>query len=78
MNDLRKIVRLAKRHGFTVARARRGSHLIFRDPDGRQVAVAAGSASDCRSLKNTVADLRAAGLPIPHKGGRIIERGNRK
>lgn len=70
MSDLKTLKKIAKAHGFTVEISRRGNHWIFRDPDGRRVATAACSASDHRAHKNTAAHLRAAGLPIPHKGGR--------
>lgn len=67
--DLRKLRRFAKRHGWTTE-IRRKNHVAFIDPEGRCRAVAAYSASDHRSIRNTVAHLRAAGLPVPHKGGR--------
>ena len=70
MPDLKALKRVAREHGFTVELSRRGNHWIFRNPDGKKVATAAKSASDYRSNKNTAAHLRAAGLPIPHKGGR--------
>ena len=74
MVELRQLRKIAEANGFTVEQSK-GSHWIFRDPKGRRVAVAANSASDTRSLKNTIAHLRAAGLPIPHKGGRATKRG---
>lgn len=68
MNDLRSIVRFAEERGWTVARTKR--HLLFRNAEGRAVATAAITASDGRSLNNTISNLRKGGLPVPHKGGR--------
>ena len=76
-SDLRTLRRLAEKHGWTVRRTKR-DHWIFYDPQGLRVATAAGTASDTRSLKNTVAHLRAAGLPIPHRGGHTKREGNRR
>ncbi len=74
-SDLKQIVRIARAHGLEVEISRGKAHYVFRK-DGRMVAVAAGSASDTRSLRNTVRDLRAAGVPIPHRGGHPPKRGN--
>lgn len=67
--DLRRLRKFAKAHGWTTE-IRRSNHVAFIDPEGRCRAVAANSASDHRSLRNTIAHLRAAGLAVPHKGGR--------
>jgi len=61
--DTKRLIKEAERQGFTVQRTKRG-HLQFRR-DGRVVATAAGTASDHRSWKNTIADLRRAGLEWP-------------
>lgn len=70
MSEFKTLKKIAKEHGYTVELSRRGNHWIFLDPEGRRVATCAKSASDTRAYKNTAAHLRAAGLPIPHKGGR--------
>lgn len=66
-NDLKRLRKFATRHGWSVEL--RKAHYLFRDPQGRAVATAAATAGEYRSLKNTIGHLRAAGLPVPHKGG---------
>lgn len=69
--DLKTLIKLAKAQGWTVGRNSKG-HPTFWAPgadlSGRPTVTGAGTASDYRSNKNTVADLRKAGLQIPHKG----------
>lgn len=64
--DLKKVLKEAEAQGFEV-RQTRGSHYQVRDTDGRVVAVFAGTASDHRSIKNTIAALRRAGFQWPPK-----------
>lgn len=69
MTSVRDLSKLARKNGWTTRLTRKG-HTQFVNPEGRVVAVASGSASDHRSIKNTVAHLRAAGLPVPRRDGR--------
>lgn len=63
--DLKKLLDLIdSTPGFTHHPARNGHILV--DKDGRRVCVLAGTPSDWRSWKNSIADLRRAGLKIPH------------
>ena len=62
--DTKKILAEAERQGFTVRRTSKGHHQV-RDADGRIVAVFAGTASDHRSIRNSLAALSRAGLTWP-------------
>lgn len=62
--DLRKLLKAVEDQGFT-ARRTSGGHWQIRGTDGRVVAVIAGTPSDVRSWKNTIADLRRAGFEWP-------------
>lgn len=66
MIELKDVIRVAEAAGFTVDRTARG-HWRFRTPEGRVVAYDAGSPSDWRGTRNTIARLRRAGLRIPRK-----------
>ncbi len=61
--DMRKIVKALEDQGFEVATTRRGHLVVTRD--GRVVAVFSGTASDWRSLRNSLADARRAGFRWP-------------
>ena len=63
--DTKKLVKAIKAQGFTVVPTR-GRHLRV-IKDGRQVGVLAGTASDHRTWRNTIADLRRAGFQWPPK-----------
>lgn len=77
-SDFSKLQRLARKAGWMVEPGRRGKrnpHVRFIAPDGT-VVIADSTASDHRSIKNTAARLRAAGLPVPHKGGHLPRERN--
>lgn len=61
--DTKKIIKAARRQGFTVTVNRRG-HPMF-SIDGRTVAVSSGTASDWRGQQNLIARLRRSGLRWP-------------
>lgn len=65
-NDLRKVLKALEDQGFLLTRSSRG-HWLIDTPDGRRVAVLAGTPSDHRSLKNAIARLRRAGFRWPPK-----------
>lgn len=69
--DIRQIIRLAEALDWTVDTNSKG-HLQFwapdADRDGRPTVTAARTPSDHRSIKNLSAELRRAGLPVPHRG----------
>lgn len=69
--DLKTIVKIAKAQGWTVTHNRKG-HPTFWAPgadlNGRPTVTGAGSPSDYRSNLNLAAQLRRAGLDLPHKG----------
>lgn len=58
--ELRKLIKQAEAQGFTVRITSKG-HVVFYK-DGRPVTTAAGTPSDVRSWKNTMAALRRAGF----------------
>lgn len=58
--DIRTLIRSLAAQGFTVEQSR-GNHYTVRNAEGRRVATLAGSASDTRSMKNSLADLKRAG-----------------
>lgn len=59
--EIRRLVKLAEDQGWVVIV---GKHVKFLAPGGGMV-VSAKTPSDHRSVKNTVAHLRRAGLEIP-------------
>ena len=64
--DTRKVLDEAERQGFTVRITSKG-HALVRDADGRPVTTFSGTASDRRSLVNSLARLRRAGFTWPSK-----------
>lgn len=62
--ELRKVLDEAERQGFTVQRTKRG-HVMVRDANNVPVTTFSGSASDSRSLRNGIAQLRRAGFAWP-------------
>ena len=68
---MKRIGKIAKAHGWTITRTASG-HLEFRSPTTPATARAdvthSGTPSDWRAIMNLAAELRRAGLPIPHKG----------
>lgn len=59
--DTRKVLKKAQAQGFRVERTKKGHHEV-RDQAGNRVATFSGTASDWRSWKNSMADLRRAGF----------------
>lgn len=66
---VRQLARLAQDHGWTVRRSGSG-HFKFIPPNGERAVTVPATPSDKRSLANSIAQLRRAGLPIPRKGQR--------
>jgi hypothetical protein len=71
MKSVDELRRQIQRQGFTVKLVRGGHYHVF-NPEGKYVSTMAYSPSCPRSLKNTLAALRRAGLvwPPPSKGQR--------
>ena len=61
--DLRKIAKALREQGFDVEISKRGHMLVSKD--GHVVAVFAGTPSDWRSMKNSIADAKRAGFDWP-------------
>lgn len=61
--ETKRLLAEAERQGFTVTVSRRGHPRV--SLDGRLVATFAGSASDWRSVKNSLAAMRRAGFRWP-------------
>ena len=61
--DMKKIIAQVEAQGGSVRITSKG-HILFRDRDGRAVATAAGTPSDPRSWKNTLAALRRGGFTL--------------
>lgn len=61
--DLKKIAKALEQQGFEVIQTRRGHLVVLKD--GRKVATFAGTASDWRSMLNSIADARRAGFRWP-------------
>jgi len=59
--DLRKVVKALEAQGFTVEQSRNG-HYKVRNAEGVLVCTIAGTPSDGRSWKNSLAALRRAGF----------------
>jgi len=64
--DLKKLLKEAERQGFTWRLTRKG-HVQVSDPQGAICAVAAGTASDHRSQRNFLSQMRRAGFTYPPK-----------
>ncbi|CAI9413168.1 hypothetical protein [Nocardioides sp. T2.26MG-1] len=62
--DIRKLCKELKNQGFHVRATRRGHFLVERE--GVVVAGLAGTPSDHRSIKNSLAQLRRAGFESAH------------
>ncbi|WNA13635.1 HicA-like toxin [Mycobacterium phage Phayeta] len=60
--ETQDLIRLAEQAGATVEKSKNGHFKVY--VEGRMVSVIAGTASDWRSIKNTLAALRRAGLDI--------------
>lgn len=58
--DLRTLSRALTSQGFTTRMSSKGHLVVSRS--GHTVAVLAGTPSDCRSMRNSLADLRRAGF----------------
>lgn len=61
--DLRKIATALEVQGFETRLTKRGHLVVYRD--GRIVASFSGTASDWRSIRNSLADARRAGFRWP-------------
>ena len=61
--DLKKIVKALKAQGFDVEQTKRGHVIVSRD--GRFVCAFAGTPSDWRGIKNSIAAARRAGFRWP-------------
>jgi hypothetical protein len=64
--DLRKIAEALREQGFEVRISKKGHLLVSRD--GRIVATFSGTASDWRSMRNSIADAKRAGFRWPPTG----------
>lgn len=69
--DGKALTKFARDNGWTVDTNSKG-HLVFWAPgadlNGRPTVTGSGTPSDHRSNANLAAQLRRAGLPVPHKG----------
>jgi len=65
-NDLKKIVKALHAAGYTTETLRSG-HVEVRDADGLRVTTFSGTASDWRSLLNSMAPLKRRGFVWPPK-----------
>lgn len=63
--DLKKIVKALEAQGFVIEVTKKQHIMVFRD--GRAVATFSGTASDFRSMRNSIADARKAGFEWPPK-----------
>jgi len=63
--DLRKIVKALQAQGFNVETTTKGHLAVYRD--GALIATFSGTASDWRSIRNTLAPLKRAGFRWPPK-----------
>jgi hypothetical protein len=59
--DLKKLVRAARKQGWTVEQTKNG-HWRFKAPDGIGLVHASGTASDHRSMANLLAQLKRYGF----------------
>ena len=64
--DLKKIVEAIEAEGFTTETLKSG-HVVVRGTDGRRVTTFSGTASDVRSLRNSLAPLKRLGFQWPPK-----------
>lgn len=61
--DTKKLITASEAQGFIVELSRKG-HPVF-SKDGKLIATGSGTASDPRSIKNVIAQLRRAGFQWP-------------
>ena len=61
--DLKKILKAARSAGFETRTTKKGHIVVTKD--GLRVTTFAGTASDHRSIRNGLADLRRAGFEWP-------------
>ncbi|ACF34048.1 hypothetical protein KAMIYU_89 [Mycobacterium phage Kamiyu] len=61
--ECQDLIAMAENAGATVEKSKRNGHYKVY-VEGRMIAVIASSASDWRSVKNTIANLRRGGLDI--------------
>jgi hypothetical protein len=61
--DLRKIANALEAQGFEVVTTRKGHLMVYRD--GRWIGTFAGTPSDWRGVRNTLARLKRAGFRWP-------------
>lgn len=61
--DLKKIVKALQQQGFTVEVTKNQHVMVFQD--GRLVVTFSGTASDWRSMRNSIAAARRAGFEWP-------------
>jgi len=59
--ELKEIVRAAETQGWRVEQ-RRGGHLFFYAPDGKNIVTSGSTPSDSRALRNLIAQLRRHGF----------------
>ena len=59
-SDMRKLIKALTEQGFEVVQSKRGHYLVLLE--GRRVATLSGTASDFRSWRNGLAQLRRAGF----------------
>ena len=65
MTDLARIIKVAKRQGWTVIQSRRNCHWKFKSPNPRVPTIfTSSSPSDYRAIRNLTASLRRAGLQV--------------
>lgn len=69
MNDIDHLTGYCISQGWHVDLSRGGNHIKVFSPDGKMV-VLPSTPSDWRSVRNSIADLRRAGLAVPHKNQR--------
>jgi len=63
MSDLRQLIHVARKAGWSVQQ-RRGGHLCWRPPGRGAIVFSAATPSDWRSLANVRASLKRAGLHL--------------
>jgi len=59
--DMKKLIKKLADQGFTVTATRNG-HYLVRDASGAAITSIAGTASDHRSIKNSLSPLKRAGF----------------
>lgn len=63
--DLKKIIKALKAQGFEIEVTKKQHVMVFMN--GRSIATFSGTASDWRSMQNSIADARKAGFKWPPK-----------